>query len=201
MNFKKLRVFAIATIILLCANGYAQRFEVLSGKLEALQGISEYNVTFSYDGMKIHGYDSEEAFLKEKVEKRQKSPEKAEAFAENWYAYRESKYEPRFIDYFNGRFANGEVKMGKNPSAKYTLNVKTTWLYPGYGIGMGGEEVKVSVILTVFETANPSKVLLSLEFDKSIGLANKNYNDFGDRISGAYEKLAKNLVMQVKRFK
>lgn len=201
MNFKKLRVFAIATIILLCANVHAQRFEVLSGKLEALQGISEYNVTFSYDGMKIHGYDSEEAFLKEKVEKRQKNPEKAEEFAENWYAFRESKYEPRFIDYFNGRFGNGEIKMGKNPSAKYTLNVKTTWLYPGYGIGMGGEEAKVSAILTVFETANPSKVLLSLEFDKSIGLANKNYNDFGDRISGAYEKLAKNLVMQVKRFK
>ncbi|NUY81367.1 hypothetical protein HUK80_10700 [Flavobacterium sp. MAH-1] len=193
----------IKWLLLLFAIGSvsAQRYEVLSGSLEVLGNINEYNVTFSYDGMKIHGYDSEEAFLKEKVEKRQKSPEKAEAFAENWYAFRESKYEPRFIDYFNGRFENAEVKMGKNPSAKYTLNVKTTWLYPGYGIGMGGEEAKVSAILTVFETANPSKVLLSLEFDKSIGLANKNYNDFGDRISGAYEKLAKNLVMQVKRFK
>ncbi|MBD3582151.1 hypothetical protein [Flavobacterium selenitireducens] len=178
----------------------AQRFEVLSGKLDALHGITAYNVTFDYAGMQIHGFESEEAFLKSKHDKRKKDIERADKFVEDWYAFREQKYEPAFIAYFNGRFDKGQITMAKNASAKYTLSVKTKWLYPGYGIGMGGEESKVTAILTVFETQNPSNVLLSIEFDKSIGLTNKNYNDFGDRISGAYEKLAKNFAMQVKRF-
>ncbi len=187
-------------VLLFCVTTvWSQRFDVLSGKIEALKDISDYNVTFTYDGMEIHGYASEEDFLKEKREKREKNPQKAEAFVENWYAYRKTKYEPAFIAYFNGRFPKSEVKMGENPQAKYTLNVKTTWLYPGYGIGVGGEEAKISAILTVFETANPSNVLVAIEFDKSIGLDSKNYNDLSDRISGAYEKLAKNFAMQVKR--
>lgn len=90
--------------------------------------------------------------------------------------------------------------MLKNPAAKYTLVVKTTWIYPGYGIGMGGEEAKISAILTVCETAHPEKALVSIAFDKAIGLTNKNYNQLYQRITGAYEKLSKNFAMQVKRF-
>lgn len=183
--------------LLFCVSGFAQRFDVKSGGFEALKDIAEYNVTFDYDGMQIHGYESEAAFVKEKVEKR--NDEKGEKFERDWYADRAGKYEPRFIEYFNSRFEESEVKATRNPQANHTMHVKTTWLYPGYGIGVGGEPAKISAVVTVFETANPSKILLSVYFDKAIGLENKNYNKPGDRISGAYEKLAKNLVMQIKR--
>jgi hypothetical protein len=41
--------------------------------------------------------------------------------------------------------------------------------------------------------------LLVIAFDKSIGVV-KDYRVQGDRIKGAYEKLAKNLTLQMKRF-
>lgn len=167
-------------LLLFFINATAQRFDILSGDFKALGDIAEYNVIFDYEGMAIHGYESQEAFLKDKTEKR--SAEKAEKFANAWFADRSEKYEPRFIAYFNSRFEDGRVKTGKDPQAQYTMLVRTTWLYPGYGIGMGGEPAKISAIVTVFETANPSNVKLSVAFDKSIGFENKNYNEPGDRI-------------------
>ena len=81
------------------------------------------------------------------------------------------------------------------------MDIKTTWIYPGYNVVAGSEPAKVSAIVTVYETKNPSNVLLSLKFDKSIGLPQGQF-DFnqGERIAGAYEKLAKNLTIQLKRF-
>ena len=61
------------------------------------------------------------------------------------------------------------------------------------------EPAKISATITIYETANPSNVLLVIAFDKSIGVV-KDYRVQGDRIKGAYEKLAKNLTLQMKRF-
>jgi hypothetical protein len=40
---------------------------------------------------------------------------------------------------------------------------------------------------------------VAVEFDKSIGIV-KDYRKQGDRIKGAYEKLAKSLTIQMKRY-
>jgi len=42
-------------------------------------------------------------------------------------------------------------------------------------------------------------ILLVIEFDKAIGLQHQIGNTLGDRISWAYEKLAKVFGMQLKR--
>ena len=42
----------------------AQRFDMLSGKLENLKEISEYNVVFDYSDLEVNGFDSEQAYLK-----------------------------------------------------------------------------------------------------------------------------------------
>ncbi len=78
------------------------------------------------------------------------------------------------------------------------MNVKTTWIYPGYNVVGGNEPAKISAIITIFETENPTEILLKVEYTRSIGLGMFDF-DQGYRIAGAYEKLAKNLVMQLKR--
>ena len=90
--------------------------------------------------------------------------------------------------------------MAENPAAKYTMDIKTTWVYPGYNAGTDTERAKISVIITVKETANPTNVLVAIAFDKSIGLSHELGNTLGDRISWAYERVAKNLTIQLKRF-
>lgn len=179
----------------------AQRYDVLSGDLKNLKGISEYNVTFDYSDQKVQGFETEEAYLHEKIDKRKDKDGAAEKFKKDWYEDRENKYEPKFMEYFNKRFEKGEIKVGKNSGAKYTINIKTTWIYPGYNVVAGSEPAKISAIITVAETENPKNVLVSLEFDKSIGLEQGQFDfDQGYRIAGAYERLAKNLVIQLKRF-
>jgi hypothetical protein len=191
---KTLLLFLLFTSVI-----FAQRYEVLSGKLKNLKGISEYNVTFDYSDLKVYNFDTEEAYLAEKMDKRKDKEGKAEKFKENWYSDRTNKYEPKFITYFNERFESGEVKVNKNDALQYTMSVKTTWIYPGYTLGKV-EPAKISAIITVFETQNPNNILVQLEFDKAIGIGGELTHDQGYRIAGAYEKLAKNMVMQIKRF-
>ena len=179
----------------------AQRYKVLSGDLKNLKGISEYNLTFDYSEQKIQGFETEEAYLKEKMDKRKDKDGAAEQFKKDWFGDRENKYEPKFIEYFNKRFEKGEIKAGKNLAVKYSMDIKTTWIYPGYNVVAAVEPAKISAIVTIKETDNPSKILIAIEFDKTIGLEPGQFDfDQGYRIAGAYERLAKNLVMQMKRF-
>ncbi|GEP49802.1 hypothetical protein FNO01nite_04740 [Flavobacterium noncentrifugens] len=190
----------IVVFFLSAATGFSQRFDILSGQLKNLKGITEFNVTFDYKDLKVHGYDTEEAYLQDKMKKREEKGTD-ETFKAAWYADRGSKYEPKFIEYFNKKFDNGEIKVAKNPEAKYTMNIKTLWIYPGYSVVAAAEPAKITAIVTISETANPSNILVSIEFDKSIGIEQGQFDfDQGYRIAGAYEKLAKNLSMQLKRF-
>ncbi len=148
--------------------------------------------------IKVYHFTDEEAFLHDKMGKRE--GEKAEDFRKKWFADREAIYEPKFIAYFNERM-KGKVRIGKNPTAPYTILIKTMWLYPGYNVGVGREEAKITAVLTVYETSNPANVLLKVEYDKSIGIEpTENSFNPGYRIAGAYEKLAKNFTMQLKRY-
>jgi hypothetical protein len=182
---------------------YSQRYEVLTGKLSNLKGISKFNVTFDYTNQQVNGFDSEEAYLKEKIEKRKQYDNgkdlngKAFQFEKDWYDDRQNKYEPAFIDYFNKKFEKGEVIVKKNSEAKYTMNIKTLWIYPGYELAQV-EPAKISAVITISETINPSNILLSIKFEKAIGIV-KDHRQQGDRIAGAYERLAKNFVIQLKR--
>ena len=85
----------------------AQRFDVLSGELKNLKGITEYNVTFDYSEIMVNGFNSEAEYLEDKMKKRENVEGKAEKFKEEWYANRKNMYEPAFIDYFNKSFKNG----------------------------------------------------------------------------------------------
>lgn len=196
--------FILFLLIFTSLSSFGQRFKILSGDLKNLKDITEYNCTFDYKDMEVNGYESEEAFLKDKIDKRKKYDDgkdlkgKAAAFERDWFEDRKNKYEPGFINYFNELLEEKKVKATTNPEAKYTLNVKTTWIYPGYEVA-SVEPAKISAIITIYETTNPSNVLLAIEFDKSIGVV-KDYRAQGDRIKGAYEKLAKNLTLQMKRF-
>jgi hypothetical protein len=46
----------------------------------------------------------------------------------SWFADREDRYEPKFIESFNKR--EPSIQVGKNNGAPYVMTVKTTWIYP-----------------------------------------------------------------------
>lgn len=97
----------------------AQKMKVLSGNFQNLKGITEYNLTFDYSNLKIDKFDTEEAFLKDKMEKREEKGTD-EDFKKSWFADRENRYEPKFIESFNKRFDNREVTAAKD----FAANIK-----------------------------------------------------------------------------
>lgn len=175
---------------------FAQRFDVLQGDLKNLKGISAYNIVFDYKGLIVHGYETEEDYLADKMRIRENKEGGPEKFRKEWFENRSAVYEPRFVDYLNQKFPKGEVKAENNTALAYTMTVKTEWIYPGYLV----EPAKITTLITVFETQKPENVLVALRFEKSIGLEKNMYNGLlSERIAGAYEKIAKNMAIQLKR--
>ncbi len=146
--------------------------------------------------------DLKKNYLQEKLERDKRRTFEGGTFSrEAWFGYRESLYEPAFINYFNKFFKDGAIAVGKNNAAKYTLDIKTVWIFPGYDMGDGIRSAKLTAILTFKQTANPQNIICLIEFDKVIGLQHEIDDAFyGKRISWAYERLAKNLAIQLKRF-
>ncbi len=170
----------------------AQKVKVLSGDFKNLKGITEYNLEFDYSNLKVDKFKTEEEFLADKMKKREEKGTDDD-FKKSWFEDRQNRYEPKFIESFNKRFDDGAVKANKGlTSAKYTAKVKTDWISPGFNVGIVRRDAYLNAVITVYETANPSNVLLSVQFEKTPGegAMGNDYNS-GFRISECYAKLAK----------
>lgn len=191
--FRRLQLLLIISVVFTTV-GYSQRYDIYEGKFENLSKINSFKVEFNYENIQVHGFDSEEDFLKEKMEKRKADPEKAENFKKDWFSNREKYYNPAFINYFNTFFKKGECKIVDD--SPYLMVVNLTWVYPGYAI----EPAKLSATINFIDTTTSEKLLV-VHFEKVIGFEKNTVvvvNEH-DRVVGAFEKLAKNLAMQLKR--
>ncbi|MCB0456252.1 MAG: hypothetical protein R2776_01125 [Flavobacteriaceae bacterium] len=189
-------------VALLCATfTLAQKVKITEGNFKNLKGITAYNLEFDYTGVMIPNYDSEEDFLKDKMAKRdEKDPEAGEKFKKSWFEDRENRYEPKYIESFNKRFKNGEIKVGKDIGAAYTMKIQTTLLWPGYNVGVWRNNSKLEAIVSVYKTEDPSQVLWVANYTKIEGMGAMGYDfDSGYRISEAYAKLAKEVAANIKK--
>lgn len=189
-------------MVLVCTSAvYSQKAKDLSGDINKLKGITQYDLVFDYENVQIPKYDSEEAFLKDKMDKRDdKGDEAAENFRESWFGDRAEKYEPKFIESFNKRFDNGEVKVGMDLGSEYIMKIKTTLLYAGYNVGVVRQNSKIDAIISVYKKDNPSDVLYSVQYTQAEGSGAMGYDyDSGYRISEAYAKLAKTWASTIQK--
>ena len=189
-------------VVLLCTTlMFSQKVKVTKGDFKNLKGITAYNLEFDYSNLSIPKYKSEEEFLEDKMSKRdEKDPESGEKFKESWFADRENRYEPKFIESFNKRFDDGEVKAGKDIGAAYTMKVHTTLMYAGYNVGVVRQNSKIEATISVYKTGEPNNVIFAAEYTKVEGSGAMGYDfDSGYRISEAYAKLAKELASNIQK--
>jgi hypothetical protein len=180
---------------------FAQKVKVTDGSFKNLKGISAYNLEFDYTGVMIPKYDSEEEFLADKMKKRdEKEAGTGEKFKKSWFADREDRYEPKFVESFNKRFKDEEVKVGKDIGAEYTMKIHTTLMWAGYNVGVVRKNAKVEATVSVYKTDNPSEVVWSANYTKVEGGGAMGYDfDSGYRISEAYAKLGKEVAYNIKK--
>lgn len=192
---------ALAFILLFSTLVFAQKLKIKEGSFKNLKDIKTYSLVFDYSNLEIPKFDSEEDFLKEKMEKRdEKEAGTGEDFKKSWFADREERYEPKFIESFNKRFKDNVVKANKGDDSKYTMIIKTTLMYAGYNVGVWRQNSKIEATITIFETDNADEILFSGAYTKveGKGAMGHDYNS-GYRISEAYAKLAKEFAKDLKR--
>ena len=180
----------------------AQKAKVQEGDWKNLKGITKFNLVFDYSNLEIPKYDNEEEFLKDKMQKREeKKKGDGERFKKSWFADREDRYEPKFIESFNKRWKNNEVEVGKDLSdAEYTIKVHTTFMYAGYNVGVVRQNSKIDAVLSVYKNDDPNTVLFKVKYTRAEGNgAFGNDYDSGYRISEAYAKLAKTFAAHLKK--
>ncbi|MDB9960997.1 hypothetical protein OAD62_02790 [Oceanihabitans sp.] len=176
-------------LVLFCSTiMFAQKAKVTQGDWGNLKDISAYNVEFDYSNLEIPKYDSEEEFLKDKMAKREdKEAGTGEAFKKSWFSDREEFYEPRFIETFNAKYKDEKVKVGKDINADYTIKIHTTFMYPGYNVGIVRHNSKIELTLSVYKTDNLDDAIFSVDYTKIEGQGNGGYDfNSGQRIADAY---------------
>ncbi|MEO8933243.1 MAG: hypothetical protein ABI295_02965 [Xanthomarina sp.] len=185
------------TLLISTSVVFSQKAQVKKGDWTKLKGITEYNLEFDYSNLEIPKFDSEEAFLKDKMDKRdEKDPDAGEKFKESWFSDRENYYEPRFIETFNARYKDGLVKVDRDlGSAEYTMKVHTTLMYPGYNVGVVRQNSKIEVTLSVYKNDSPEDIIFSVDYTKIQGEGHGGFDfNSGQRIADAYIIFARKLV-------
>ena len=191
----------LLAFVMISSLAIGQKLKVKDGDIKNLKDIKVYNLEFDYTDVQIPKYDSEEAFLEDKMQAREKKEAGGgEKFKNSWFGDREERYEPKFTESFNKRFDDGEITVGLNPDAKYTMMVHSTRIYAGYNVGIVRKNAELDAVITVFETANPDNILFKGEYIKApgIGAMGNDYNT-GFRISECYAKLAKTFAANIKK--
>jgi len=176
---------------------FSQKANVIKGDWSDLKGITEFNLEFDYSDLEIPKFDSEEAFLEDKMAKRdEKEPGTGEKFKESWFSDRENYYEPRFIETFNDRYKDGLVKVDRDlGNAEYTMKVHTTFIYPGYNVGVVRKNSKLEVTLSVYKNDSPDDIIFEVDYTKIEGAGNAGYDfNSGQRIADAYIIFARRLT-------
>ena len=178
----------VLLLLFVTTSVYAQKPKVTKGNWSALAGIKEYNLVFNYEGMEVIDSKSEEAYLEEKVKgKNEKEAGSGDKYKENWFKARENSYKPDFIKGFNKKW-DDFAAVKENSDLEYTMEIKTTKVYPGWSVGVSTQPVKLYFTVIVYKTGNPSNVIFTATMDKVLSSNSTFVAQYTEvqRISNAY---------------
>ncbi|MEP0265821.1 hypothetical protein [Dokdonia sp.] len=198
-----IRILIVLVAVLISSSTMnAQGVKTLEGDISKLIGEKELSVTFSYENMMVHGFNSEEEFIEAKVRLREEHKPgtgEGERFRGSWFADRDSVFEPAFIKYINHKLPKKRKinVVENNPDATYNLHVQTLWTYPGYNVGFA-QPAKIEVALSLYEISNPDVILWKAKNPYRVEAGIAPYKR-ELRIAAAYAKLSLNISWFFKR--
>ncbi|HZJ19210.1 MAG TPA: hypothetical protein VFD35_02505 [Pricia sp.] len=190
----------MAILLLVSTTAMGQKLIEQEDDIKNLKDIKVYMMEFDYTDVQIPKFDNEEAFLKDKMDKRnEKEAGDGERFKKSWFEDRPERYHPKFIESFNKRFDDSAVQV-QEQDADYTMKIHTTKLYPGYNVGIVRHNAEIDATITVFKTGDESNVLFSGSYKDVQGSGAMGYDyDSGYRISECYAKLAKTFAKDLEK--
>ena len=188
-HLPKMAVMVLLTV--LCIPAIAQKLKLTEGDPGVLKGQQQLNVEFTYDHLSV-GKDSEADYIRKKTtEYNNKEAGKGDTWAKAWKDDRPTRYEPKFDSLFND---NGDLKAGNFPNATYTLIFHTTFIEPGFNVGVARKNSYIDAEAIIVETANRNKVVAKITVDNAPGRMMGFDFDTGMRITESYAVAAKKLA-------
>lgn len=189
-------LLALIGFFLMTGGVNAQKVTLESGNLSVIKGETKFNLEYDYSSMGVGKFRTEEEYVKTKVEEHNsKEPGKGDKWREGWVSARENRYQPKFEELINDGVKKQGMSFGKNPEAKYTLKVVTTYIEPGWNIGISKKPASANFKYIFYETANPSNVVATYRHNGIPGSQFSGYDfDAGSRIAESYAKGGKMLA-------
>lgn len=198
---RNLRITLLLTAGLVAFGCMAQKMKVEKGNLSVLKGQKTVNVEFVYDNLKLFNDNrTEAAYVEErKKELNDKAEGKGDAWEKKWNASRELIWEPKFMELLN-RAEAVKFKQGAK-DAPYTLILESTWLYPGYNVGVMQHGSKLNSTITIVKTADPGNPLVKINATDAPGNTFQGTYSNEDRIGESYAKTGKTLAKMIDKAK
>ncbi len=195
MKIKFILVFAI-TVFAFTSQLAAQKINLESGSIKEIVKEKTINIQYDYSNFQVGKAGSEADYIAKKVAEYNKDePGKGEKWQAGWVDSRKNRYEPKFEELINKMLESKGIVHGKFTDAKYSLIVKTTFLEPGFNVGVMKQPAYVSFELTYVETASPSTIVAKMTLLKVVGSQFMGYDfDMGSRIAESYAKAGKILA-------
>jgi hypothetical protein len=180
----------------------AQNMDVINGDFSFLKDQKEVNVEFDYSKLTLMKENKSEA---EYVEDRakdlnEKNKNVGDIWAKKWKASKELIWNPKFLELVNVVLSKKDKDVSFQEgltAAKYTLIVKSIWIYPGWDVMMMKQPAKVTTVLKFVETGNLSNVLLEITSENAPGDQwGSNFSN-ETRIGEGYAKTGKSLAQML----
>ena len=213
---KTIKLFAMATLVAVAGNSFAQKTKITKGTFSELKGQTEVNVVWDYSQAQVRGGSPfanwkalpEAEWLQKIVDKKnEKEAGTGDDWNKKWAAAKPGSFEPSFEVKMAEMWQGTSVKRGLD-NAKYTIRVKVTYMDPGYSMGVSASDAWLSGIIEVVETGTDN-VSSSLTMDmikgasaaKSIPgmavVAAIEGMTFEKRLGESFEKMAKSFYAKV----
>lgn len=175
-------ILLIVVSLFVMSATYAQKIKVESGDLKFLKDVAEISVVFEYPEDMKYGKTTLEEYVNDKVAQKEKKEEgSGEEWKEKFYADRE-RYNDKFIFSFE-KYTKDLYVAEDDPDFEYTMVVKTTFMEPGFNIGIRSKNSAIDLDIDFVKTNAPDVVIASVKISKAPGAA---HPDAGERMADAY---------------
>ena len=155
----------------------AQTIKLVSGQLDFLKSENYVDIKFTYENMRV-GKMTEEEYVAKKMADYEKSGKEPEKWRSMWLGDREKTYQPKFIELFDKRMEPLKVKISSE--GKYLLHIQTSFIEPGFNIGITRKNASVDFTATFIDKATGNEVA-------KITVLKSSANDFlGTDFDAAY---------------
>ncbi|MDB5273857.1 MAG: hypothetical protein JWO58_2224 [Chitinophagaceae bacterium] len=199
---KKL-ILALSVFVLSLSQVMAQKVVSISGDIKVLKGETKLKVEYDFSKFMVGNYSDDKAYVAKKKEDitKKDGAAKADEWEKAWEGSRETRYQPKFQELFNDQAKDVPSMISPdNKDAKYTLILKTTFIEPGFNVGVMKKPSYINVEYIFVETANPSNVVAKFSANNIPGSQVMGYDfDAGSRIAESYAKAGKMMGGYIKK--